>query len=596
MNACAIRGWAPRPGWRFREDETAADCTGVNPISTKLLAFALDASFSGSPLRLRGEAAGDHAGGSEFQVVDHALCMVVLGGRRQSQGRDPRRPCSSRSSIASRSRRYLQALGRTRHGRSGARGRRRTLWRWFFFASGGPRDAAEARGAAGRRVRPIAPATTISTRRASRRRRAASSPAGLAPRARPARAARRIRFSTCAAGQALRRRHRPGRGRPGRPPGRHHRAHRSQRPRANHVLQRRDGSHSRRTGAASRSRARASWGPAQRDRTSAGSRAPSSRSPVPQMTVLENVLVGRHCRLRASVPGAVLRPSAVVAKRLALGSGRASCSPSSASTAKEQDVARNLPYGDQRRPGDRQGTGHRAAAFAARRADRGMNPRETENLTPDRIAPAGARAGDSSDRARYGSRDGELRPHHRARLRRAHRRGHEPAGIQRHPKVIEAYWARATSASPMLELATSRTYYGNIRALRGVSSPVRAGRDRDPDREQRRRQDDHVTDDSRHGSARDEARSPSAPASRYASPPTASCAGIAQSPGGPGDLPAHDRAWKSRACASVRKDRSAIAPDLERVFALFPRWPSAWRSTAGRSLAASSRSGDRPGR
>ena len=31
----------------IREDETAADCTGVNPISTKLLAFALGASFSG---------------------------------------------------------------------------------------------------------------------------------------------------------------------------------------------------------------------------------------------------------------------------------------------------------------------------------------------------------------------------------------------------------------------------------------------------------------------------------------------------------------------------------------------------------------------
>src|SRR5438034_6163561 len=37
-----------RSAWMaIREDETAADCTGVNPISTKLLAFALGASFSG---------------------------------------------------------------------------------------------------------------------------------------------------------------------------------------------------------------------------------------------------------------------------------------------------------------------------------------------------------------------------------------------------------------------------------------------------------------------------------------------------------------------------------------------------------------------
>src|SRR5207244_3949668 len=31
----------------IREDETAADCTGVNPVSTQLLAFAPGASFSG---------------------------------------------------------------------------------------------------------------------------------------------------------------------------------------------------------------------------------------------------------------------------------------------------------------------------------------------------------------------------------------------------------------------------------------------------------------------------------------------------------------------------------------------------------------------
>src|SRR5262249_59573737 len=32
----------------------------------------------------------------------------------------------------------------------------------------------------------------------------------------------------------------------------------------------------------------------------------------PQMTVLDNVLVGEHCRLHASVAGAVLRPASVV--------------------------------------------------------------------------------------------------------------------------------------------------------------------------------------------------------------------------------------------------------------------------------------------
>jgi branched-chain amino acid transport system permease protein len=65
----------------IREDETAADCTGVNPVSTKLLAFALGASFSGfagaifasifqfiDPFQF------------EFSISIMVLAMVILGG------------------------------------------------------------------------------------------------------------------------------------------------------------------------------------------------------------------------------------------------------------------------------------------------------------------------------------------------------------------------------------------------------------------------------------------------------------------------------------------------------------------------------------
>ena len=77
----------------IREDETAADCTGVNPITTKLLAFALGASFSGFAGSVyAAKLQAITPGAFEFQVSIMLLCMVVLGGagslRRRGAGRD----------------------------------------------------------------------------------------------------------------------------------------------------------------------------------------------------------------------------------------------------------------------------------------------------------------------------------------------------------------------------------------------------------------------------------------------------------------------------------------------------------------------------
>jgi hypothetical protein len=75
-----------------REDETAADCTGVNPIATKLLAFGLGAWFSGfAGIRLRRQAPGHHAGRVRVPGLDHAALHGRAGRRGQHQGRDPRR-------------------------------------------------------------------------------------------------------------------------------------------------------------------------------------------------------------------------------------------------------------------------------------------------------------------------------------------------------------------------------------------------------------------------------------------------------------------------------------------------------------------------
>ncbi len=71
----------------IREDEMAAACMGVDPIKTKLLAFALGASFSG----LAGAvfAAKLQAIFPElfrFQVSIMLLCMVILGGMGSIKG------------------------------------------------------------------------------------------------------------------------------------------------------------------------------------------------------------------------------------------------------------------------------------------------------------------------------------------------------------------------------------------------------------------------------------------------------------------------------------------------------------------------------
>jgi len=71
----------------IREDETAADAMGVDPIRTKLLAFALGASFSGMAGAFY--AAKLQAIFPElfrFQVSIMLLCMVILGGMGNIKG------------------------------------------------------------------------------------------------------------------------------------------------------------------------------------------------------------------------------------------------------------------------------------------------------------------------------------------------------------------------------------------------------------------------------------------------------------------------------------------------------------------------------
>jgi branched-chain amino acid transport system ATP-binding protein len=100
------------------------------------------------------------------------------------------------------------------------------------------------------------------------------------------------------------------------------------------------------------------------------------------MTVLENILVGRHSRLKTGLVGALLRPPSVYreeeqAKSAGLdlldyvGLGRSSATA----------LAKNLPYGDQRRLEIARALASEPMLLLLDEPTAGMNPNETADLT-----------------------------------------------------------------------------------------------------------------------------------------------------------------------------------------------------------------------
>jgi branched-chain amino acid transport system ATP-binding protein len=98
------------------------------------------------------------------------------------------------------------------------------------------------------------------------------------------------------------------------------------------------------------------------------------------MTVLENVMVGRHVRSRAGVLGAVLRGPRTRAEESSIRERSMELLDSVGLAARAEQQARHLPYGDQRRLEIARALATEPKVLALDEPAAGMNPTETAAL------------------------------------------------------------------------------------------------------------------------------------------------------------------------------------------------------------------------
>lgn len=100
------------------------------------------------------------------------------------------------------------------------------------------------------------------------------------------------------------------------------------------------------------------------------------------MTVLENVLVGEHSRLRTGLLGALLRfPSVQQEERKARQKALSLLDFVGLGASKAQEIAKNLSYGDQRRLEIARALASEPKILLLDEPTAGMNPNETADLT-----------------------------------------------------------------------------------------------------------------------------------------------------------------------------------------------------------------------
>ncbi len=101
----------------------------------------------------------------------------------------------------------------------------------------------------------------------------------------------------------------------------------------------------------------------------------------PSMTALENIMVGEHCRLHGAVAAAIIRPPWIMREERAAHERALELLALVGLEGKADTLAKNFPYGDQRRLEIARALGTRPKLLLLDEPTAGMNPSETEELT-----------------------------------------------------------------------------------------------------------------------------------------------------------------------------------------------------------------------
>jgi branched-chain amino acid transport system ATP-binding protein len=98
------------------------------------------------------------------------------------------------------------------------------------------------------------------------------------------------------------------------------------------------------------------------------------------MTVLENVMIGRHCRLKAGIPGALLRNRATMAEEEQVVADSYQMLEKIGLSQYVNEFAKNLPYGAQRRLEIARAMATEPFILLLDEPAAGMNAQETQEL------------------------------------------------------------------------------------------------------------------------------------------------------------------------------------------------------------------------